>query len=442
MTILAGLRDELDGELFTPDSPGYEAVRRPANRNYRDAQPRLVIRCGSAADVALGIRYARDNGISIVPRGGGHCFAGRSSTNGIVLDLTDLDSISVADNGFATVGAGACLAQVYAGLHVRGRTLPAGCGATVGIAGLTLGGGVGLLGRQYGLTCDRLVGARVVLADGRIVECDAQHEPELFWALRGAGGGQFGVVTSLIFDTIPEPMTTRFELRWSGAPVETIVAAWQRWAPAAPDDVTANLTIVAEPGEPLQAILFGASLREAAPTRTLLLDFCGVAGASPAVDIRGGLTYHHLKKSFEDLDPREELASGVRIRSEFFARHMLPSTINALLSTLSDTEATARRQITFTALGGAYNRVPDTATAFVHRRELFMLEHIAAEPSDWVDRSWQIAHIDGSGRVYPNFPDPLLEDSAMAYHGSNFPRLAAAKKIYDPDRLFTFPQCI
>ena len=440
--ILAGLRDELDGELVTPDSPGYEAVRRPANRNYRDAYPRLVIRCGSAADVVLGIRYARDNGISIVPRGGGHCFAGRSSTNGIMLDLTGLDSISVADNGFATVGAGACLAQVYAGLHVRGRTLPAGCGATVGIAGLTLGGGVGLLGRQYGLTCDRLVGAQVVLADGRIVKCDAQHDPELFWALRGAGGGQFGVVTSLIFDTIPEPMATRFELRWSRAPVEMVVAAWQRWAPAAPDDVTANLTVVAEPGKPLQAILFGASLRGEAPTRTLLLDFCGMAGASPDVDIRGGLIYHHLKKSFEDLDPREELASGARIRSEFFARPMRPSTINALLSTLIDVEATGRRQITFTAFGGAYNRVPDTATAFVHRRERFMLEHIAAEPSDWVDRSWHIAHIEGSGRVYPNFPDPLLEDSAIAYHGSNFPRLAAAKKTYDPDRLFTFPQCI
>jgi FAD/FMN-containing dehydrogenase len=194
---LAGLREELDGELFVPDSPGYEAVRRPANPGYRDVHPRLVIRCGSVADVALGIGYARDTGIAIVPRGGGHCFAGPSSTDGIVLDLAGLDSISVADDGLATIGAGACLARVYAALHVHGRTIPAGCGATVGIAGLTLGGGIGLLGRKHGLTCDRLVGARVVLADGRIVDCDADREPELFWALRGAGGGQFGVVTSL-----------------------------------------------------------------------------------------------------------------------------------------------------------------------------------------------------------------------------------------------------
>jgi FAD/FMN-containing dehydrogenase len=439
---LAGFRGALDGELFGPDSPGYEVVRRPANANFRDVHPRLVIRCRSVSDVVVAIEYARDTGIDIVPRGGGHCFAGRSSTDGIVLDLAGLDSITVADDGLAMIGAGARLGQVYAALHMHGRTIPAGCGAAVGIAGLTLGGGIGLLGRKHGLTCDRLVGARVVLADGRIVDCDADREPELFWALRGAGGGQFGVVTSLTFDTVPEPTTTRFQLRWSLTSVEEMVAAWQRWAPGTPDEVTANLTVIAEPGEPPQALLFGASLREETPTRELLQEFCSVAGASPEVDLRGGLAYHHLKNTFEDLDPREEPESGVRIRSEFFARPMRPSTINALLSTLIDREATGRRQLTFTALGGAYNRVPDTATAFAHRHEHFILEHIAKAPNAWVDRSWAIAHVDGSGGVYPNFPDPQLDDWATAYHAGNYPRLAAAKNAYDPHRLFSFPQSL
>jgi FAD binding domain len=397
MTNLAGLREELDGELFVPDSPGYEALRRPANPRYRDVHPRLVIRCGSVVDVALGIGYARDTEVPIVPRGGGHCFAGRSSTDGIVLDLTGLDTISVADDGFATISA------------------------SVGIAGLTLGGGIGLLGRKHGLTCDRLVGARVVLADRRIVDCDADREPELFWAPRGAGGGQFGVVTSLIFDSVPEPMTARFELRWSRAPVEEMVAAWQRWAPGTPDEVTANLTVVAEPGQPPQAILFGTSLQEEGPTRELLQEFCSVAGGSPEVDVRGGLAYDHLKYSFEDLDPREEPVSALRIRSEFFTRPMRTSTIDALLSTLINGEATGRRQLTFTALGGAYNRVPGTATAFVHRRELFFLEHIAGAPSAWVDRSWEVAHVDGSGGVYPNLPGLELDDWARACHAGNYP---------------------
>lgn len=264
----------------------------------------------------------------------------------------------------------------------------------------------------------------------------------LFWALRGAGGGQFGVVTSLTFDTVPEPVTTRFELRWSGAPVESLVEAWQRWAPAAPDDVTANLTVVAEPGKPPRVIVFGASLRDEQHTRALLEDFCAVAGASHALDVRGGLAYHQLKDSFEDFDAREDPTSAVRIRSEFFARPIRTSTISALLSALIHGEASERRQITFTALGGAYKRVADHATAFVHRSDLFMIEHIAAGPGDWVDRSWRIAHVDGSGRVYPNFPDPLLEDWASAYHGSNFARLSAVKRTYDPDRLFAFPQSI
>ena len=234
----------LDGAVFTSASPGYDAVRRPADLAYRHVRPRLVVRCRSVSDVVRVLAYARTTGERITPRGGGHCFAGRSSTDGIVLDLSGLDDISVIDNGVATIGAGACLGEVYAALHVHGRTLPAGCGPTVGITGLTLGGGIGLLGRQHGLTCDRLVGAQVVLPDGSVVECDDGHEPDLFWALRGAGGGQFGVVTSLRFDTVAEPMTTRIEAHWSGAAVGEVVAAWQAWAPDAPDELTANLSLV------------------------------------------------------------------------------------------------------------------------------------------------------------------------------------------------------
>ncbi|MBV9547859.1 MAG: BBE domain-containing protein, partial [Chloroflexi bacterium] len=182
--------------------------------------------------------------------------------------------------------------------------------------------------------------------------------------------------------------------------------------------------------------------REEAPTCRLLTDFCNLTGGSPVLDILDGLPYSQLKRSFEDLDGREGAVSGVRIRSEFFANPMRPRTINELLPALIDPMATRRRQITFTALGGAYNRLPETATAFVHRRELFMLEHCSSEPGDWVDRSWQIAHTDGSGGVYPNFPDPRLVDSATAYHGTNIPRLASVKKNYDPHRLFTFSQSI
>jgi FAD/FMN-containing dehydrogenase len=426
------LAASLDGELFSPDSPGYDAIRQPVNPAYQEVRPRHVVLCRSVSDVIATMAYARATGDRIAPRGGGHCFAGRSSTDGIVLDLSGLDSISVAADGVATIGAGALLAQVYAALHTYGRTLPAGCGPTVGITGLTLGGGIGLLGRKYGLTCDRLIGVQIVLADGSVVDCDEDHEPHLFWALRGAGGGQFGVVTVLRFATVPEPMTTRIEARWSGSDLEEVVSAWQAWAPDAPDELTVNLTLISEPGGPVEATLFGAAGLEEGPTRELLQEFVGL---SPTIELRTGLPYSELKSTFSD--PRE--LPAVRMRSEFFSHSLAHGTITALLSQLG---AAGRRQLSFTAMGGAYNRVAEDATAFAHRSERFLLEHIA-EPGDrWVDSSWATAHVDGSGRVYPNFPDPALDDWASAYHAGNYQRLTAVKKSYDPHRFLDFPQAI
>jgi hypothetical protein len=437
---LAEFGNSLDGELFSPDSSGYEAIRRPVNLAYREVRPRLVVLCRSVSDVVGAITYATATGDRIALRGGGHCFAGRSSTDGIVLDMSGLDGISVADDRVATIGAGARLEQVYTALHAYGRTLPAGCGPTVGITGLTLGGGIGLLGRKHGLACDRLVGAQVVLPDGSVVDCDHDHEPDLFWALRGAGGGQFGVVTSLRFDTVPEPMTTRIEAHWSDIAFEELVAAWQVWAPHAPDELTVNLTLESKPGAPVQATLFGAATLEKGSTRELLQELIDLAGVAATIELRTGLPYHHLKHIFADLDPRNLPERALRIRSEFFSHAMSDRTLASLLTQLGDPGTRGRRRLTFTAMGGAYNRVAEDATAFAHRSERFLLEHVADAADPWVDRSWATAHVDGSGRVYPNFPDPALDDWAAAYHAGNHPRLAAVKNAYDPHRLFDFPQ--
>lgn len=435
-------RPSLDGELIGPGSPGSAAIPHPVNLTSRPVRPRLVVRCRSVSDVAGAVRYAAAAGDRLVPRGGGHGFAGRSSTDGILLDLSGLDDIAVAEDGTALIGGGARLSQVYAALHADGRTLPAGCGPTVGIAGLTLGGGIGLLGRKYGLTCDHLVGAQVVLPDGSVVECDDDHEPDLFWSLRGAGGGQFGVVTSLRFDTIAEPTMTRIEAHWSDIDLEELVSAWQAWAPDAPDELTLNLTLVSAAGAPVGATLFGASTLVEGRTRELLQEVIGRAGVAPTLELRAGLPYRRLKDTFADLDARDLPERALRIRSEFFSDAMGHGTLASLLAQLSDPTTMGRRQLTFTAMGGAYNRVAEDATAFAHRSERFLLEHIADAADPWVDGSWATAHADGSGRVYPNFPDPTLDDWAAAYHAGNYPRLAAVKNAYDPHRFFDFPQAI
>jgi FAD/FMN-containing dehydrogenase len=435
MSDLDGLGAALDGDLMTPEASGYDAARVPAIPRYRDVRPQAVVRCASPQDVARTLGHARATGTHVVPRGGGHCFAGRSSTEGLLLDLGRLDTVEVDGDGRATIGAGARLAQVYDALHARGRTIPAGCGPTVGIAGLTLGGGIGLLGRRYGLTCDALVGAQVVLADGRYVDCDADREPELFWALRGAGGGQFGVVTTLVFDTVPEPRATRFELHWPAGSATAVVAAWQEWAPDAPADITANLTVVAEPGRPLRVVVFGAALRDTDATGVLLDELAAAVGARPDTRLRGGLAIRDLKRSFAE--PDEGAGAPTTSRSEFFDRP-LPA---AAVADLVDGLVGARQELNFTAMGGAYDRVAPDATAFAHRGRRFLLEHVGEDDAR-VDRAWEIAHAHGSGRVYPNFPDPKLADWATAYHGGNLARLVAAKQRYDPDGLFRFPQAL
>src|SRR5262249_2292022 len=192
----SALQAVIAGEVILPGARDYNQERKPAIARFHDVYPAAIVRCNTPGDVAEAIAFARLTGAPTAPRRGGHCFAGRSSSEGIVIDVTPMKAVSVSD-GIATIGAGARLGEVYESLNAYDLTIAAGSCPSVAIAGLTLGGGLGILGRKYGLTSDQLLGAQVVLADGRIVDCDDDHDRDLFWALRGAGSGNFGVVTSL-----------------------------------------------------------------------------------------------------------------------------------------------------------------------------------------------------------------------------------------------------
>src|SRR5690348_10149312 len=207
---------------------------------FHDVRPAGVVRCRTPADASAAIGFARQAGLPVSIRCGGHSVAGRSVTEGMVIDVTPMSRVEVS-GGIASVGAGARLGDLYEALYEHGVTIPAGCGPAVGITGLALGGGIGILGRRYGLTCDRLLRAEVALADGRVIECDPDHDPDLFWALRGAGGGNFGVVTCLVFDPVPAPQTMVFHLAWPFAHAAALAGTWQEWTPYAPEDVDATL---------------------------------------------------------------------------------------------------------------------------------------------------------------------------------------------------------
>jgi FAD/FMN-containing dehydrogenase len=360
-----------------------------------------------------------------------------------------MSSVAVA-GGRATVGAGTRLADLYDALAENGLTIPAGCGPTVGIAGLTLGGGLGILGRKYGLTCDRMVAAQVVLADGRVVDCDEQQHPDLFWALRGAGAGQFGVVTSLEFQTVPAPPATTFHLVWPAGDAAAVIEAWQNWAPDAPDELSASLRLGGD--DALAVNLFGAMLGLESDAVELLDGFVARAGADPESASHEHLPFRAAKQALVGLGEGEQAepdqARPMFSKSEFFRRPLPAETIAALVRALGHGRGRGEsRELNFTPMGGAYNRVAADATAFAHRDERYLIEHaLVADPDapavsrQWVARSWATAHPWGSGRVYPNFPDPELANWAEAYYGANYERLLRVKRAYDPDRRFGFAE--
>jgi FAD/FMN-containing dehydrogenase len=442
------------GELLLPGSPGYAQARRPAIARFHDVEPAAVARCRTDADVAAALALARTEGLHVALRSGGHCFAGRSSTEGVVIDVSPMSSVTL-DGDVATVGAGARLGSVYDALDRQGRTIAAGCGPDVGVAGLTLGGGLGILGRLHGLTADALLAARVVLADGRVVEASEQREPDLFWALRGAGGGQFGVVTSLAFRTLPAPpLTTSIHLVWPHDHAATLLAAWQDWLPDAPDALAASLLLTApsDPGRSLSAHVFGAMSAPSDSAAALLAELVERVGAQPVSSELVEAPYRQTKRRLAAHGPGEEVPGGhLYCKSEFFRERLPSEAIDRLVELLAaDRRAGESRELDFNPWGGAYNRVAADAIAFPHRDARFLLKPavVLAPGADrdagrrWLAEAWETTHPYGTGGAYVNFPDPELEDWARAYHGANLERLERIKAAYDPDELFHFPQSL
>jgi hypothetical protein len=450
-TAWRNLTAALEGDVVLPGSPRYDEARRPQIPRFHDVRPEGVVLCRTPADVVEAIAFARRLSIEIAVRSGGHDFAGRSSGPGMVLDLTPMHSLEVSD-GLASVGPGFRLGDLYAALAQHEVTIPAGCGATVGIGGQVLGGGLGLLGRSRGLTLDQLVAAEVVLADGRVVECDERRHEDLFWALRGAGAQGLGVVTRLTLRTVPEPAATSFHLKWPYQRASALIGAWQEWLPTGPDELAASLlvTVGGEAGADPLVHLFGSMLGSETETAALLDEFVSVAGADPVSSERAHMRYGSLKNYLAERGPGDQEDEDGRpyMKSEFFREPLPAGAVEALVELFGRGRRPGEaRKLDFMPWGGAYNRVPVAATAFPHREELFLLEHSVVVPAGfdagatkaaraWLSDSWELVHPSGSGGVYANFPDTDLADEQRAYWGGNLERVRRVKEKYDPERVF------
>ena len=458
------LEATISGEVILPEAPEFDLGYKALNARFDDVRPQAIVRGRSPQDVAEAIRFARQQGMAVATRGGGHCFGGRSSTRGLLVDVTPMHSVEISD-GAVTVGGGTRLGDVYESLLERDLTIPAGSCPSVGVAGLALGGGLGIVGRKYGLTSDHLLGVQIVLADGRVLECDDHHEEDLFWALRGGGPGNFGVVTALAFRTIRAPDATNFHLTWPFSEAAAVIDAWQSWAPVAPEELAASLLIgaSAQVDEPPSVGVFGVMLGTESDTAELVDQLVNRTPSDPASAFRERMSFRETTRYWgeraardrvEGEPPAWELRGYRFIKSEFFNRPLSAEVIEELLQNfLKGRVGGQSRELDFSPWGGGYNRMSADATAFVHRGDLYWLKHATeVEPGasggekeaahDWVTRSWGTVHPWGTGRVFPNFPDPDLEDWARAYYGKNRDRLLDVKARYDPGNLFRFHQSL
>jgi hypothetical protein len=463
------LSHSLQGALVQPGSSRYPIALQLYNTRFDGVHPAAIAYCASVADVQTCLSFVRRFGVPVAMRAGGHSYAGYSTTTGLVLDVTSMNRVMVdASAGTALIGAGARLIDVYAALAQQGLALPAGSCPTVGITGLTLGGGVGVLGRKFGLTCDNLLAANIVLADGRVLNCDAGHYADLFWALCGGGGGNFGVVTSLLFQVHPVTTLSLFTLNWPWTVAANVVDAWQNWAPQAPNELWSNCLLLTSTSTEPVVRANGVYVGAVASLEWLLQQLTGQVGSAPSssyvsgvglletmMDEAGcyGMTVSecHLPSQ----NPQGQLQRDTfSAKSDYFNNALPRQGIDALVSAIASRQNSSMPGgIGLDAFGGAINRVAAGATAFVHRNALFSAQYSAnwsaSAPTSvitasqtWLASTWQAMRTYASGFAYQNYIDPDLPGWQNAYYGANLPRLQSVKAAYDPGNLFHFAQSI
>jgi FAD/FMN-containing dehydrogenase len=449
----------VDGAVIGRTSPAYARAHAIFNQRFDGVKPLVVLRAAGAADVRQAILWARKHGIRIRARSGGHSYAGYSTVeDGLVLDLSALDGIAVhKPTQSATVGAGALLMDVYARLAKAGGTIPAGSCPTVGVGGLTLGGGIGFASRKFGTTADNVLAVTVVTADGRMLTCDRSRHADLYWACRGGGGGNFGVATSFRFRIHPVSQASYFVLTWPWASMDDAVAAWQRFAPRAPDGLFSVCRLATGASQPTVQV-FGQFFGAEAALVTLLKPLRDVPDASL---VTGTSAYIDLMKRWAGcktltLDQCHPSPSGslgrerFAAKSDYVSKRLPAAGVTTLRRGLEKRQGHGGGAAILDSYGGAINRVSPGATAFVHRCELFSIQYYASSTDAASDAS-ALAWLRGfrsamqpftSGFAYQNYIDVDLADWEHAYYGSNYPRLRRVKSKYDPDNVFRFRQSI
>ncbi|GHA21513.1 FAD-linked oxidase [Devosia pacifica] len=445
---IEALASRLEGRLVTADSADYDELRCLASSNW-DHYPIFVARVANAPDVADVVDFARRNQLEIAVRSGGHSVCGHSASHGgVVIDMREMTSLDIdLERMTVWAGAGLTAGEVCAALDQHNVVVGFGDSATVGIGGLTLGGGVGYMARKHGLTIDMLIAAEIVTASGSILTVDETHHADLFWALRG-GGGNFGIVTRFCYRLNPLPEFTGGPLILPATP--EVLAGFIACAKAAPDELTTILLAMPAPPLPfLPADLIG---------KTVLLGMMAYAG--PQADAQSALEpFRSLATPIADLvrpGPYSMmyLPEDPSMRPTISIRTLFKDEINRdeaaeILKQLERCDA-PMRMAQIRVLGGAASRVPAAATAYAHRDAQMLVGFLAMDGSveaaarhdNWASDC--VKAMGGATRgTYVNFlADEGEEMVRSAYPGETWERLRKIKKTYDPTNLFRLNQNI
>jgi FAD/FMN-containing dehydrogenase len=427
---------DLAVEAVLPGDDGYDAAARVF---MASGEPALVVRPRSPDEVAAALAHAVRRDLSISVRSGGHSPLGHSTnTGGMVIDLAHLDAVEVLDpeRRLVRVGGGATWGRVAAALDPHGWGITAGDTASVGVGGLTLGGGIGWMVRRYGLAIDNLVGARVVTADGRLLTTSEDEHPELFWALRG-GGGNFGVVVD--FDFVAQPVSTVHfgSVIYRLDDPADLLGRWRDAMRNAPEELSSTLVLMPRtPGAlPSATVLFcyagepDTAVADVDATIEPLLTLGAVSEAS--------ISERRYAQILEDA----ALPPGLRLVTR---NTLVPTLDDAAIGAIDRLHATpGTGALAVRSLGGGFSRVPTDGTAFAHRDAEAMVVCMLMLPGPTTDAEiermlvpWREVAAHGNG-TYVNFQgSATAEDLAAAYPAATYARLAAVKRAYDPDNLF------
>jgi FAD/FMN-containing dehydrogenase len=436
---IAAFAETLRGDLIRSGDPGYEEARHIWNALV-EKHPGAILKCSGTADVVAAVRFAQDNNLQVAVRGGGHNVGGRAlCDDGLVIDLSRMRSVHV-DPSLRTVRVqgGATLGDVDRETHLHGLAVPFGVISKTGVGGLTLGGGVGWLVRRYGPTCDNVLSMEVVTADGVVRTVSAGENPDLFWAMRGAGGN-FGIVTSFLYQAYPVSTVFGGLVVYPRAAAPEILRAYRSFMEAAPEDLTVYAGLIATPdGMPATGIIACWSGEDLAKGESAVAPLRNLG--EPLMDAMQAMPFTAMQSILDDAFP-------VGTRNYWKAAFVkgLPDDLLDMIVDQANRMTSPMSALLIEYYGGAVGRKAIDENAFAQRHSDYLIAFMPqwTDPAEdkaqiaWAKMAWEAVQPYATGSNMLNYLTEREQAAVQAAFGSNFPRLTELKRKYDPTNFFS-----